>query len=125
MNWRQAGDNYHLELTGPLGQGVANSVGLALASKWVALYAIGAGSANVAGVIEQNVVFDIMMKAWGWSDAPPINPSADAWGGQRLQRVMADEEAWAYAFGSRWGPERQREEQAHARADHEVVGRQP
>lgn len=34
----------------------------------VALYAIGAGSANVAGVIEQNVVFDIMMKAWGWSD---------------------------------------------------------
>jgi alkaline phosphatase len=34
----------------------------------VALYAIGAGSAKVAGVIEQNVVFDIMMKAWGWSD---------------------------------------------------------
>ena len=27
-----------------------------------------------------------------------------------IQRVMADEEAWAYAFGSRWGPERQRDD---------------
>jgi alkaline phosphatase len=32
----------------------------------VALYAIGAGSGNVSGVIEQDVVFDIMLKAWGW-----------------------------------------------------------
>ena len=35
----------------------------------VALYAIGAGSENVSGVIEQDVVFDIMLKAWGWVDA--------------------------------------------------------
>lgn len=35
----------------------------------VALYAIGAGSENVSGVIEQDVVFDIMMKAWGWPGA--------------------------------------------------------
>jgi alkaline phosphatase len=32
----------------------------------VALYAIGAGSGAVSGVIEQNLVFDIMMKAFGW-----------------------------------------------------------
>jgi alkaline phosphatase len=32
----------------------------------VALYAIGAGSEAVSGVIEQNLVFDIMMKAFGW-----------------------------------------------------------
>jgi alkaline phosphatase len=32
----------------------------------VALYAIGAGSDAVSGVIEQNVVFDIVMKAFGW-----------------------------------------------------------
>ena len=32
----------------------------------VALYAIGAGSDAVSGVIEQNLVFDIMMKAFGW-----------------------------------------------------------
>jgi uncharacterized protein YukJ len=29
---------------------------------------------------------------------------------RHIQRVMADEEAWAYAFGSRWGPERQRDD---------------
>lgn len=34
----------------------------------VALYATGAGSENVSGVIEQNVVFDIMMKAWGLAE---------------------------------------------------------
>jgi uncharacterized protein YukJ len=27
-----------------------------------------------------------------------------------IQRVMGDEEAWVYAFGSRWGPERQRDD---------------
>jgi len=32
----------------------------------VPLYAIGAGSEAVSGVIEQNLVFDIMMKAFGW-----------------------------------------------------------
>jgi alkaline phosphatase len=32
----------------------------------VPLYAIGAGSDAVSGVIEQNLVFDIMMKAFGW-----------------------------------------------------------
>jgi alkaline phosphatase len=32
----------------------------------VALYATGAGSDAVSGVIEQNLVFDIMMKAFGW-----------------------------------------------------------
>ena len=34
----------------------------------VPLYAIGAGSASVSGVIEQNRVFDIMMNAFGWLD---------------------------------------------------------
>lgn len=32
----------------------------------VALYAIGAGSQAVSGVIEQNLIFDIMMGAFGW-----------------------------------------------------------
>jgi alkaline phosphatase len=32
----------------------------------VALYAIGAGSDAVSGVIEQNLVFDVMMNAFGW-----------------------------------------------------------
>jgi alkaline phosphatase len=32
----------------------------------VALYATGAGSDAVSGVIEQNLVFDIMMQAFGW-----------------------------------------------------------
>ena len=32
----------------------------------VPLFAIGAGSGAVSGVIEQNLVFDIMMKAFGW-----------------------------------------------------------
>ncbi len=32
----------------------------------VALYAIGAGSEAVSGVIEQNLIFDIMMGAFGW-----------------------------------------------------------
>ena len=32
----------------------------------VALYATGAGSAAVAGVIEQNVIFDVMLQAFGW-----------------------------------------------------------
>jgi alkaline phosphatase len=32
----------------------------------VALYAIGAGSDAVSGVIEQNLVFDIVMNAFGW-----------------------------------------------------------
>ena len=32
----------------------------------VALYGIGAGSDQVRGVIEQNVVFDIMLNAFGW-----------------------------------------------------------
>ncbi|MEX2125202.1 MAG: alkaline phosphatase [Woeseia sp.] len=35
----------------------------------VALYSIGAGSEKVSGVIEQNVIFDIMMNAFGWSRA--------------------------------------------------------
>lgn len=35
----------------------------------VALYAIGPGSGAVSGVIEQNVIFDIMMDAFGWSSA--------------------------------------------------------
>jgi alkaline phosphatase len=35
----------------------------------VALYAIGPGSEAVSGVIEQNLVFDIMMKAFGWQAA--------------------------------------------------------
>ena len=33
----------------------------------VALYAIGAGSQAVSGVIEQNLIFDIMMSAFGWA----------------------------------------------------------
>ena len=33
----------------------------------VPLYAIGSGSESVSGVIEQNRVFDIMMKAFGWN----------------------------------------------------------
>lgn len=33
----------------------------------VALYAIGPGSEAVSGVIEQNVIFDIMIDAFGWS----------------------------------------------------------
>ena len=33
----------------------------------VALYGIGAGAGNVRGVIEQNLIFDIMMDAYGWS----------------------------------------------------------
>jgi alkaline phosphatase len=32
----------------------------------VALYAVGPGSDGVAGVIEQNLIFDIMMRALGW-----------------------------------------------------------
>ena len=32
----------------------------------VALYGIGAGADQVGGVIEQNVVFDIMLEAFGW-----------------------------------------------------------
>ena len=32
----------------------------------VPLYAVGAGSSAVSGVIEQNLVFDIMMRAFGW-----------------------------------------------------------
>jgi alkaline phosphatase len=35
----------------------------------VALYATGRGAENVAGVIEQDVVFDIMMKAWGFPES--------------------------------------------------------
>lgn len=34
----------------------------------VALYGIGVGSERVGGVIEQNIVFDIMIQALGWSD---------------------------------------------------------
>ncbi|HWM26970.1 MAG TPA: alkaline phosphatase [Woeseiaceae bacterium] len=37
----------------------------------VALYATGAGSDAVSGVIEQNLVFDIMMKAFGWDAGDP------------------------------------------------------
>lgn len=33
----------------------------------VALYGIGVGSERVRGVIEQNVIFDIMMSAYGWA----------------------------------------------------------
>ena len=35
----------------------------------VALYGIGVGSERVGGVIEQNLVFDIMFQAFGWEDA--------------------------------------------------------
>ncbi len=35
----------------------------------VALYATGAGADGVRGVIEQNLIFDIMMSAYGWSSA--------------------------------------------------------
>lgn len=35
----------------------------------VALYAAGAGAEGVRGVIEQNLIFDIMMSAYGWSSA--------------------------------------------------------
>jgi alkaline phosphatase len=35
----------------------------------VALYASGAGAEGVRGVIEQNLIFDIMMSAYGWSSA--------------------------------------------------------
>ncbi|MDE0003627.1 MAG: alkaline phosphatase [Rhodospirillaceae bacterium] len=35
----------------------------------VALYGIGVGSDRVGGVIEQNLVFDIMIQAFGWEDA--------------------------------------------------------
>ena len=35
----------------------------------VALYGIGVGSERVGGVIEQNLVFDIMTQAFGWADA--------------------------------------------------------
>ena len=34
----------------------------------VALYGIGVGSERVGGVIEQNLVFDIMTQAFGWED---------------------------------------------------------
>ncbi len=34
----------------------------------VALYGTGAGSENVRGVLEQNVIFDIMMQAYGWGE---------------------------------------------------------
>ena len=34
----------------------------------VALYAIGNGSECIAGVIEQNLIFDMMAGAFGWSD---------------------------------------------------------
>ena len=34
----------------------------------VALYGIGVGSEQVGGVIEQNLVFDIMIQAFGWND---------------------------------------------------------
>jgi len=34
----------------------------------VVLYATGAGSDAVGGVIEQNVIFDIMMRAFGWPE---------------------------------------------------------
>ena len=40
----------------------------------VALYGIGAGSARVGGVIEQNVIFDIMTMALGWE---PISGNAE------------------------------------------------
>lgn len=36
----------------------------------VALYAIGPGSDKVRGVIEQNLIFEIMMNAYGWQAAP-------------------------------------------------------
>ena len=35
----------------------------------VALYGIGVGSERVGGVIEQNLIFDIMIQAFGWEDA--------------------------------------------------------
>lgn len=35
----------------------------------VALYGIGVGSDRVGGVIEQNLVFDIMIQAFGWNEA--------------------------------------------------------
>lgn len=35
----------------------------------VALYVSGAGAEGVRGVIEQNLIFDIMMTAYGWSSA--------------------------------------------------------
>ncbi len=35
----------------------------------VALYGIGVGSERVRGVIEQNLIFDIMMNAFGWTGA--------------------------------------------------------
>lgn len=35
----------------------------------VALYANGVGAEGVRGVIEQNLIFDIMMSAYGWSSA--------------------------------------------------------
>ena len=35
----------------------------------VALYGVGVGSDRVGGVIEQNLVFDIMIQAFGWEDA--------------------------------------------------------
>ncbi len=35
----------------------------------VALCASGAGAESVRGVIEQNLIFDIMMTAYGWSSA--------------------------------------------------------
>ena len=34
----------------------------------VALYGIGVGSDRVGGVIEQNRIFDIMIRAFGWED---------------------------------------------------------
>ena len=36
----------------------------------VALYGTGVGAEGVRGVIEQNVIFDIMMNAYGWSSQP-------------------------------------------------------
>jgi uncharacterized protein YukJ len=45
---------------------------------------------------------------------PAVVPGPDNDLNERLdrfvQRVMADEEAWLFAFGSRWGPERQRDD---------------
>ena len=34
----------------------------------VALYGIGPGADEVRGVIEQNLIYDIMMAAYGWTE---------------------------------------------------------
>ena len=36
------------------------------AAEDVVLYAIGPGSESVKGVIEQNLIYDIMIDAFGW-----------------------------------------------------------